>query len=110
LPRPISEDRTVELWDLAFGSLLANLGGHSDEVTACAVTPDGRVVSASRDRTLKLWDLTSGQVLALEGHSDEVTACAVTRRCPTGVDARDADHVEAFAGLETVTTGQRPGV
>ncbi|XXY54588.1 AAA family ATPase [Sorangium sp. So ce269] len=56
------------------------LSGHSETVTACAVSPDGqRIVSASWDRTLKVWDLASGKLLStLEGHSDRVNACAVS--------------------------------
>ena len=39
---------------------MATLEGHTHQVTACAVTPDGRhVVSASKDRTLKVWDLST---------------------------------------------------
>ena len=50
---------------------MRDLVGHSDSVTACAVTADGRsVVSASYDRTLMVWDLESGRALAtLKGHS-----------------------------------------
>ena len=50
--------------------MLATLEGHGDEVTALAVTPDGRrAVSGSCDNTLKVWDLERGAELAtLEGH------------------------------------------
>ncbi|HZF51915.1 MAG TPA: AAA family ATPase, partial [Polyangiaceae bacterium] len=56
------------------------LMGHTGEVNACAITPDGRrIVSASDDTTLKVWDLDSGRLLrSLEGHSRHVTACAIT--------------------------------
>ncbi len=96
-----SWDNTLKVWDLETGRELAtlqghvkgpgrrrgrrrrelaSLRGHAKEVTACAVTPDGRrVVSASWDNTLKVWDLDSGSALAtLQGHAKEVTACAVT--------------------------------
>ena len=61
------------------GNEIRTLVGHSGEVTACAVLPDGRrALSASEDRTLRLWDLETGRTLAtLEGHSGRVTACAV---------------------------------
>jgi WD40 repeat protein len=54
--------------------------GHTGEVRACAVTPDGRrVISASSDGTLKVWGMDTGRVLAtLDGHADGVLACAVT--------------------------------
>ncbi|MEG3884810.1 hypothetical protein QT971_11420, partial [Microcoleus sp. herbarium19] len=43
------------------GSLFRTLTGHTAEVTAVAVTPDGRfIISASQDKTLKVWDLETG--------------------------------------------------
>ncbi|WP_437338946.1 TIR domain-containing protein [Sorangium sp. So ce394] len=56
------------------------LHGHSDGVTACAISPDGQhIVSASIDSTLKVWDLATGKLLStLEGHSDGVTACSIS--------------------------------
>jgi WD40 repeat protein len=70
----------LKVWDLASGQENLTLTGHSDEVNAVAVTPDGkRAVSASRDRTLRVWDLESGkEKLTLTGHSGQVTAVAVT--------------------------------
>ncbi|HEX7840280.1 MAG TPA: AAA family ATPase, partial [Kofleriaceae bacterium] len=60
-----SWDRTLKVWDLESGRVLATLEGHAGWVSACAVTPDGRcMVSASRNRMLKVWDLESGRVLA----------------------------------------------
>ncbi|HEY5434885.1 MAG TPA: serine/threonine-protein kinase [Candidatus Limnocylindrales bacterium] len=55
------------------------LQGHTDEVTAVAVSPDGRwVVSGSYDRTLRIWDPESGTcVRTLEGHTNWVKAVAV---------------------------------
>jgi WD40 repeat protein len=37
-----SDDRTLNVWDLEHGAVLATLEGHGDEVLAVAVTPDGR--------------------------------------------------------------------
>ena len=46
-----SEDTTLKVWEPGSGRAVATLQGHTDGVTACAVTPDGRhVVSASRRR------------------------------------------------------------
>lgn len=75
-----SGDKTLRIWDMETGRVLAILQGHDSGVTACAVTPDGRrVVSASGDKTLRVWDMETGRVLAtLCGHNDRVTACCVT--------------------------------
>ena len=59
---------------------MSTLEGHSDYVTAVAVSPDGQhVISGSGDKTVKIWDRTTGEcVSTLEGHSDYVTAVAVS--------------------------------
>ena len=42
------------------------LRGHADEITAAAVSPDGRrVVTASKDGTALLWQLETGKSVAL---------------------------------------------
>ncbi len=71
------------------GPLLRTLTGHSSEVNAVAITPDGKqAVSASYDNTLKLWDLATGSELAtLSGHSSLVLAVAIT---PDGKQAVSA--------------------
>jgi len=64
----------------AGGALLRTLEGHTDDVRAVAVTPEGRrAVSGSGDKTLKVWDLESGALLrTLNGHASPVNAVAVT--------------------------------
>jgi WD40 repeat protein len=84
-----SFDRTLKVWDLAYGTALQTLTGHTDAVKAVAVTPDGRwVISGSKDRTLKVWDLERGLNLAtLTGHTGMIETVAVTpdsRRAVSG--------------------------
>jgi WD40 repeat protein len=69
--------RTVELWDLASGSDVAELIGHTSDVTSVAFLPrTGLLASGSRDGAVRLWALPQGkpvaQLIAL-GASDFVT-------------------------------------
>lgn len=97
-----SEDNTLGIWDLASGRELRSLSGHTDDVWAVAVTPDGlRAVSASEDQTLKVWDLESGRdLLTLAGHASLVRAVVVT---PDGKHAVSAsfDSTLRIWDLET---------
>ncbi len=87
------------------GPLIRTLEGHTAEVVAVAVTPDGRrAVSASWDQTLRLWDLRTGQTSrTLEGHTSRITAVAVT---PDGRRALSAseDKTLRLWDLETGKT------
>src|SRR5450759_3137258 len=58
----------------------ATFTGHTGQVNACAVSPDGTcIVSASWDHTLKIWDAATGtERTTLTGHTRRVTACAVS--------------------------------
>src|SRR5689334_17105657 len=64
----------------ALGSPRMLLAGHTDWVTAMAVTPDGgRAISGSRDMTIKVWDLAAGRLqYSLAGHRDGISSLAVS--------------------------------
>jgi len=78
---------TVRLWNTASGQVEATLEGHTREVAALAVLPDGRLASGWAQSTsdswnvtytIKLWNLFSKQVeTTLEGHTRAVAALAV---------------------------------
>ncbi|MCP4544671.1 MAG: hypothetical protein GY832_46820 [Chloroflexi bacterium] len=72
--------RELHVWDLQTSKCERTLKGHTDWVTALAVTPDGhRVVSGSHDTTLKVWDLRTGACEhTLEGHIRRVETVAIT--------------------------------
>jgi WD40 repeat protein len=75
-----AQENTCTVWDLERKEELAVLKGHTDEVTACAFTPDGLgLVTGSADLYCKVWDLTTSEVLAVsEKHSSPVVACNVS--------------------------------
>ncbi|WP_437975744.1 WD40 repeat domain-containing protein [Sorangium sp. So ce295] len=57
-----SEDRSLILWDLARGTAVRALWGHTSWVTAVAITPGGaRAISGGGDG-LKVWELATGEI------------------------------------------------
>ena len=72
-----SNDHTLKIWDAATGTERTTLTGHTDQVTACAVSPDGTwIVSASWDTTLRIWDAAVGTECARLSLSERATAMA----------------------------------
>jgi WD40 repeat protein len=54
------------------------LQGHTNSVSAVAITPDGRrAVSSSWDNTVRVWDLRDGKELVTLTVDGNVTSCAV---------------------------------
>jgi WD40 repeat protein/tRNA A-37 threonylcarbamoyl transferase component Bud32 len=60
--------------------LVNTLTGHSKQVYAIAITPDGRtLVTGCVDNTVRLWNLPDGKpLLTLSGHSDKVKSIAIS--------------------------------
>ena len=73
-----SSDNTLRIWDAATGVQRATLTGHTEQVNACGVSPEGAwIVSAGGDHTLRVWDVKTGEKRAiLTGHTGEVRGCA----------------------------------
>jgi WD40 repeat protein len=58
-----------------YPALLRTLEGHTDSVTAVAITADGKLaISASSDKTIRIWNIETGRCLkTLSGHDEEIT-------------------------------------
>ena len=75
-----SSDGTIRIWqmDATDGSRI--LEGHTDQISAIAITPDGAtVISASTDGTVRLWDVETGILLnTLDQHKSAVLSIAIS--------------------------------
>ena len=67
-------------WSTGLGAELVALEGHSDSVSAVALSVDGaRLATGSYDNTAKLWDAATGEALrTFAGHSGGVYAVALS--------------------------------
>src|SRR5262249_20181860 len=90
----ICHNRTLRLLDAKNGRELAVLNGHTGNVTACAIAPDGRrAVSTSWDRTVRIWDLTTHACLVTHhGDAEFLSVAAGT----TGIAANDINRIVSF--------------
>lgn len=74
----VSADKTVKIWDVLTGSMMADLKKHRAEVKTAQFSADGKkVITASNDSTAKIWDAVSGKLLLdLKEHHDFVTTAS----------------------------------
>ncbi|QYX30792.1 trypsin-like peptidase domain-containing protein [Sphaerospermopsis torques-reginae] len=56
-----SNNGSIQLWNIATGSKIHTLQGHSDRIESIAFSPDGKTLaSGSNDETIKLWHIATG--------------------------------------------------
>lgn len=75
----------VKAWDVATGRALLTLEGHSNEVTSCAFSADGKRIvcgchltlpTGKRQGEVKVWDVATGKAITLKGHTDWISSVA----------------------------------
>ena len=73
-----STARTVQVWDVATGTLVHELVGHGNVVYCAKYSPDGkRIASGGRDGIVRIWDAaTFDQLACLGAHKDYVYSLA----------------------------------
>lgn len=60
-----SYDKTVRVWDVTTGEVMAKIQGHSERVYSIAFSPDGKTIaSGAWDGTVRVWDVATGDEMA----------------------------------------------
>ena len=89
-----SNDNTIKVWDVATGTCLQTLQGHTDWVNSVCVSADGsRLFSGSWDNTIKVWNIPVVAQLSSSSSSVSSASAAVLSsdvpdelRCPIGFE------------------------
>ena len=66
--------KDITLWNVETGKQQGNLPGHTADINALVMSPDGKILAtASDDNTIRLWDPVSMKQLAtIKGHTNYV--------------------------------------
>jgi WD40 repeat protein len=58
------ENKVIEVWNVDVGEQIAQLEGHTDEVTQLSfIDNDRKIVSSAEDKSVKIWDVTKKREL-----------------------------------------------
>ncbi len=99
-------NHSIALVNLADGTVIRTLTGHTAPVTGLAIVPDGaRLVSASLDKSIRVWNLADG---ALVGKLDGPAAfndLGLTKDAQLVVSA-DGDNIVRIWGVPTAVPAE----
>lgn len=101
-----SDDRTARLWEVASGRELRRFVGQQSNVTATAISPDGKLVATGGgdDPAVRVWDAATGaQRLALLGHGAAIGALTFL---PDGKSLASVDWDDSLR-IWDLATGQQ---
>jgi WD40 repeat protein len=94
---------SVQLWEVATGTLRRELEGHAGPLSALAFAPDGRALATgSDDTTLLLWDLTT--LPGEKPHRDRLTGEELNRLWSELADPDGAKALPALLRLAAAPT------
>lgn len=103
-----SPDNAAALWDLETGRKIRDFIGHTQEVSAVVIDPNGKcLATGSDDGTVRLWDIQTGSELkVLAGHSAGIVGLAFSpdaKRLATASRDRSTRLWDADTGREILT-------
>jgi hypothetical protein len=74
----VSEDGSLQLWNVKSGSEIHKMQGHQAAVNEVMFVPDGSVVvSVSDDRSVRVWDVNTGKEIASFFADSPVATCTI---------------------------------
>jgi WD40 repeat protein len=96
-------DNTIKIFNNMTGKCEMVLVGHTNEILAIAILPDGKIASSSRDKTIRIWDLSLNENIALvEYNVDDIaydekkSSEAILHECNIiRFDSLELDEIEA---------------
>ena len=104
---PATYQNKLKLWDLATQQQIRTLEGHSSEVSAVAISPNGKTALSGGRGELKLWDLATGHELhPLEGDPGGVRSVAISPDGTTALSGAEEGKLKLWnlaTGLEVHT-------
>lgn len=98
-----SSAKFLYLWELSSGSCVRGFTGHTDQVTAIALSQD-TALSASLDGTVRLWSLASGECLEIYRFNEPILHLGVSHSGLFLVSSEDKLTLARVARSEPLMT------